>query len=171
MPPVTPVKNPRTNTQNNRIYAKPFSPNDIGWVPLSDKEQLPNRISVEESGKFYFDVEKIQLYIPKCQRDPDKFLGYVDGKTLCESLREKYVLSDTVLDWLLESPHLIPKEWKFGADKKILYIFFWGRIYQSNEYNPYIRCLCWRNDKWEWHLKGVYDDFPLNCLTAIYTMD
>jgi hypothetical protein len=113
--------------------AKPFIPD--GWKVQEH----------QKGGKLEWNPEKIQLYLSDGQKDG----RYIEGNKLRKELKSKKVLNACVLDWLLAHPEFIPEEWK-GK-----YIYFWGTIYRRSGGDLCVRCLCWRDGRWDWYCRWL----------------
>lgn len=102
---------------------------------------IPSGWKVEEhqkGGQFTWDAAQVELYLSDLQKNGKA----IEGNKLRKELNGKPVLNATVLDYLLEHPQLIPKEWK---DK---YVFFWGTIYRGSVGNLRVRDLYWSAGGW-----------------------
>jgi hypothetical protein len=105
---------------------------------------VPNGWKVEEhqkGGQYKWDATKVSLWLADGQKDGE----WLGGNKLRKELKGKPVYNANVLDYLLANPHLIPEEWK-GK-----YVFFWGTVYRSSSGSLYVRCLFWRDGRWDWH--------------------
>lgn len=117
------------------------------YVPYSAWKVEEHR----KDGQLNFDASKIGLYLSVDQ----KKVG-INGRSLRQELTGKPVLNAKVLDFLLENPHLIPKEWK-GK-----HVCFWGTIYLDGNDGLQVRYLDWpggRSGKWGWGYWAVDADF------------
>ena len=94
---------------------------------------VPEDWKVEEhkkGGQLKFDPAKILLHLFKNQKN-----GGVNGHDLWKKIFGKPLMNANILDYLLDHPELIPKDWK-GK-----YIFFWGTIYRDPNNNLCVRYL------------------------------
>ena len=110
---------------------------------------VPEHWEVEEhqkGGQFKWDVLQVNLYLSKRQQNG----RWIEGNKLREELKSQRVYNANLLDFLLKTPHLIPKEWK---DKQV---FFWGTIYRDGYGNICVRCLNQRGDGLGWY-RGLLD--------------
>lgn len=90
---------------------------------------------------FLWNPQKIKLLTLPNQED-----GMM-GSDIRRKLFTKRIASACVLDFLIETPQLIPEEWKLFPG-----IMFWGTTYKK-ESCLFVRCLEWnraRNGKWSW---------------------
>ena len=125
--------------------ADPFTPD--GW-------------KVEEHRKgaqFKWDVSKVSLYLS----EPQKRGKSIRGNKLRDELKDQSVYNANVLDYLLKNPHLIPEEWK-GK-----YVFFWGTIYRHSDGSLFVRYLCWRFGRWNWHYFWLGSDWSVSDPAAL----
>lgn len=74
--------------------------------------------------------------------EPEQEKSYLNGEVLAERMKEKG-LSASVLDYLLENPEKIPKEWK-GK-----WIYFWGTIFRNANGVLYVRYLYFDDGAWQ----------------------
>lgn len=81
-------------------------------------------------GKLDWGKIKPELYLSEKQKN-----GYIVGEELLSELEGKNPLNANVLDYLLDHPDLIPKEWR-GK-----WIYFWGTIYRDSDDDLCVRCL------------------------------
>ena len=91
-----------------------------------------------DNGLKEFDPSDLTLHFEPEQND-----SYVKGEILAERLKGK-AYNASVLDYLLEHPDLIPKNWK---DKLV---FFWGTIYRNAAGDLGVRYLHWHDSQWYW---------------------
>ncbi|NQV12831.1 MAG: hypothetical protein HQ530_00815 [Parcubacteria group bacterium] len=120
--------------------------NEKNIVNLSADPFLPTDWEILEhhkDGQFEFDPNKVALYLGKYQRPG----SLMDSYELREELENRSAFNANLLDWLLEHPQLIPREWR-GKQ-----VFFWGTVYRDSRGNHVVRCLilspngwpCWRH--------------------------
>jgi hypothetical protein len=104
-----------------------------------------------------FDFSKMKLYQSKKQSNPiaNKAFG---GQIIGQELKGKKKYSASFLDFLLDNPKLIPKEWRFK------YIFFPGTVYNYLG-DEVIRCLSFnelgepRGDEFFWLMLPFTENF------------
>jgi len=137
----------------------PIVPN--GWRIL-EEDQLIDRVR----GQLLWDQAMVRLQFSTNQEDGSVLDGIKFRDEL--ELENDPVLSANVLDFLLENPHLIPSEWKKDANKKTLYIFFWGTLYRSSNDGLYVRCLFFGGGKWRSNYYLVDSDSFDNGPAAVY---
>lgn len=121
-----------------------------GIEHVIDTDQLPFCESgsvIKEhkgNGKFKFDPQQLSFYLSNDQKDK----GYIKGEFLAEEVKNLVCANATVLDYLLEFPHLIPQEWflnpKGDNPHALVYISFWGTIYEDKD-GMYVRALTSEN--------------------------
>lgn len=104
-----------------------------------------------------FDFSKMKLYQSKRQENPiaNKAIG---GQIINQELKEKKKYDASFLDFLLDNPNLIPKEWKFK------YIFFPNTVYDYIG-DEVVRCLSFdeegnpRGDEFFWLMLPFTENF------------
>ncbi len=109
---------------------------------------VSDQIASRVRGKKKLSDLKLNLYLDDFQAGG----GFLEGYDLKTKLEGQKVLGAQLLDFYLEHPDLIPKDWN-----KKLRISFWGTIYRGADSHLYVRCLCWNGMGWD----SEYD--RLNC--------
>lgn len=107
-------------------------------------------------GLWKFGPAKISFY-----RSDGRIKEFIEGNQLRQKLVNESVLNANVLDYLIDHPHLIPKNWK---DKRV---YFWGTIYRDLDGDLYVRHLDWDGSKWGWHFKWLNNIFGIGSFVAI----
>jgi hypothetical protein len=74
--------------------------------------------------------------------DDQTVVGGISGHDLRKLVAGKPVLNASVLDFLLERPHLIPPSWKAAL------VHFWGTVYRDPAGHACVRHLRWEDGKW-----------------------
>ena len=131
--------------------AQPYVPDDLEIV-----EHM-------KGGQLEFDPLKILLHLEEGQKKTGKIVGN-DLRTAFEG---KPALNACVLDHLLANTNLIPDSWKKDEQDRIRYIYFWDTIYHDSEGGLYVRCLCWRDDRWSQDRRWLGSYFGDQSPTAI----
>jgi hypothetical protein len=123
---------------------------------------VPELWKVEEhqkGGQLNWDVLQVNLYLSNRQQNG----RWIEGNKLREELKSQRAYNANLLDFLLKTPHLIPKEWK---DKQV---FFWGTIYRDGYGNICVRCLNRLGNGSGWY-RGLLDyDWGSNRPAAVRT--
>lgn len=104
------------------------------FIDTDKTPHIPLLCSIEEhrtSGLLKFDPDVVTLYLEEEQKKRNG----IDGDILRQKLSDKQVMNANVLDYLLENPGLIPKEWERKR------VFFWGTIYKNCEGDLFVRSL------------------------------
>jgi hypothetical protein len=126
-----------------------FSDSDSGLIDCSVLPAVPRpdwKIAEHRFVEkiFKWEPERVELYLSEKQ----KYRNYTDGKTLYQEMKDKKVLNFNVLNYLINHPQLIPREWSSPGNC----IFFWGTIFK-NEYDClFVSCLRWDSERYSWVL-------------------
>lgn len=106
-------------------------------------------IEHKKIGRIKFDPSKFVLHITEGQKVLSE-----EGVKIRRAIKNKKILNANVLDQLIISPNMIPKEWKKdkSEDGYIRPISFFGTIYADIDGTLSIRVLCWDGQRW-------YSDF------------
>ena len=109
-------------------------------------------ISHKQIGLWKFNPDT-SFYLSEKQNKDNGAHGTIKGCELYQELVDKNVLNGNALDFLLEHPLLIPKDWNFPMP-------FWGTIYRNNQNGQcYVRCLiCYLGGEYGYvmHWLGAY---------------
>lgn len=112
---------------------------------------VPNDLQVwshKKSGKLEFNLSNLELYVSKEQQA--KKDDVLTGENLLDEINSenKKTLNANVLDYLLENKYLIPSKWKkYGNDKGIRFILFWGTVYcDPSTGDLFVRYLRWHDE-------------------------
>lgn len=97
--------------------------------------------------------------------DDQTVVGGIIGHDLRKLLAGKPVLNASVLDFLLERPHLIPSSWKAAL------VHFWGTVYRDPAGHACVRHLRWEGNRWNWGHGWLGDDFGCFSAAAFFTED
>lgn len=120
---------------------------------------VPFGYSVEEhrkGGNFEFNSAKFSLYFSSSQDN-----GGICGHDLYKELSDKQLWNANALDYFLQFPELIPKEFK------MLKVFFWGTIYRNCLGSLYVRCLEQSASGWIWSFRWLGSNFNHDCPAMI----
>lgn len=122
-----------------------------GWE-VREEDQIPTRIK----GTLEFDPAKLQRWL-----HPKQEAGVIQGEELYNEIRnlKLKVLPDNVLDFLLENRNLIPDGWKTDEQGRILYHYFFGKIYRYPDGYRYVRYLYWDGGCWRWDCSWLDNDW------------
>ena len=98
-----------------------------------------------KGGKFNWDRLKVCLYLSPNQAGGKS----IKGDKLRKELAAEPVFNANALDYLLANPRLIPDDWKVDEQGRTCYIFFWGTIYRDSVDLLCVRCLCFKDGRWQ----------------------
>lgn len=120
------------------------------------------------AGKVEWNPKKFQL----CLSDKQRKGEYVKGFDLQEELESQTPMNANVLDFLLEHPELIPKDWK----RK--YVTFFGTVYRHSGDLLFVRYWDWDDGALQsgyyWLGRDWSDQFPalsLASASSLKTLD
>ena len=132
-------------------------------IDLDADPRIPNEgWTVEEhkkGGQFTWDASKVQLFLHSKQQG-----GSIEGNKLRKELADKPVYNANLLDYLLENPHLIPKEWEGKT------VVFWGTIYRDSLGRLFVKYLIWGGGPWSQDLCWLdYEFFDASYPSTVAT--
>lgn len=152
---------------------------DLGSTPQIPVEDLQYEVMlVNHEGEGEVEVQKRTdgLYVNGCKVVLYRLKSlqrYIHHDRYAEVKETKVVLNATVLDALLEHPHLIPDEWKKDEEGYTAYICFWDTLYRSSLGYDGVRYLYWANpgvgedtEQWDSHCVRIGDLWRLNSFVA-----
>lgn len=132
------------------LNKQPLLVNSLEWV-----------IDHKEGGLFEWDPKKVELALLEKQELRDG----IDSYKIIEGLADKNPFNANLLDYLLEHPDLIPKQWEVELTEGwTREIFFWGTIYGRKGYRGFatyriVRSLEWDGSSWKGSQREVWRQF------------
>lgn len=91
-----------------------------------------------KGGQLKWNKDKVKLHLSVDQLEGKSIIGY----RIRNELKNFSVMNANVLDYLLDYPQFIPKEWKESR------VFFFGTIYRHPQGALCVRCLLWFGGNW-----------------------
>jgi hypothetical protein len=122
-----------THTVNADATPRPPS----GWTIESHRGMGETRLELRD-GCLLANSCEVTRFVSERQKT-----GSIRGYDLATELVGRPVLNATVLDCLIAHQDLIPEDWKTGAT------YFWGTIFRDSGGRDHVRCLYWRDDRWD----------------------
>lgn len=127
-------------------------------LPFADAKHVYVRapksgvVELERRGdRLYYDGKVIDLLLSEKQNSDDGIIG----RELCEELETRGGnLGGNILDHLVVHPELWPESWKMDAQRKRIYVSFWGDIFCDPDGSLCVRGGYWEDNKvmtgYEW---------------------
>lgn len=142
----------RNNGYLPSVYNRIVNLDDAPFIPNDDWEVRDSDQFLSQAyGRFEWDPAKVDLFVSSRQKENYS----IKGSVLRQELEDRVVFSASLLDWLIGNQDQIPVEYRGKL------IFFWGTIYQvKNE--PWVRCLRWCGDRWNWHSRWLGSEWYSN---------